>query len=122
MIGVEFRRRRSGFGAEFGVAPLPPEFAPWLQCAAAVLIVGGISIWSGLDQMVAALVTDGGKNIELIGGIIFHVGPTLLFPVWGGALAVAALGYYYRRRGPCGNAGCWRIKCVDEVHRDVESS
>jgi len=29
------------------------------------------------------------------------VGPTLLFPVWGVALAVAALGYYFRRRGLC---------------------
>jgi hypothetical protein len=29
------------------------------------------------------------------------VGPTLLFPVWGAALALAALGYYFRRRGPC---------------------
>jgi hypothetical protein len=29
------------------------------------------------------------------------VGPTLLFPVWAVSLAVATLGYYYRRRGPC---------------------
>jgi hypothetical protein len=37
----------------------------------------------------------------LIGAILFQLGPTLLFPVWGAALAVATLGYYYRRRGPC---------------------
>ena len=66
-----------------------------------LVMVGGIAIWSGLGRMVDNLVADGGKNIELIGGILFHVGPTLLFPVWGLALAVATLGYYYRRRGPC---------------------
>ena len=66
-----------------------------------LVMVGGIGIWSGLDQMTDAMVADGGENISLIGGIIFHVGPTLLFPVWGLALAVATLGYYYRRRGPC---------------------
>ncbi len=66
-----------------------------------LLIVGGIGIWSGLDQMAANLVAGGGEDVGLIDGIIFHVGPTLLFPVWGVALAVATLGYYYRRRGPC---------------------
>ena len=29
------------------------------------------------------------------------VGPTLLWPVWGAALGVATLAYYYRRRGRC---------------------
>ena len=66
-----------------------------------LLIVGGIGIWSGLPQMVANLVNAGTEGIGLIGEIIFQVGPTLLFPVWGVALAVATLGYYYRRRGPC---------------------
>jgi len=66
-----------------------------------LLLVGGIGIWSGLGQMVAALAASGAEGIELIGGIIFQVGPTLLFPVWGVVLAVATLGYYYRRRGPC---------------------
>jgi hypothetical protein len=70
-----------------------------------LLFVGGIAIWSGLTQMVANLASDGGKNIGIIGGIVFHVGPTLLFPVWGVALAVATLGYYYRRRGPCSVCG-----------------
>jgi hypothetical protein len=66
-----------------------------------LLIVGGIAIWSGLAGMVAALAAGGAEGIGLIGEIIFQVGPTLLFPVWGVALAVATLGYYYRRRGPC---------------------
>jgi hypothetical protein len=66
-----------------------------------LLIVGGIGIWSGLDQMVASMAAGGAQDSEIIGAITFMVGPTLLFPVWGAALAVAALGYYYRRRGPC---------------------
>jgi hypothetical protein len=72
---------------------------------AVLLIVGGIVIWSGLGQMVAALVAGGAEDVEIIGAIIFVVGPTLLFPVWGVALAVATLGYYYRRRGPCNVCG-----------------
>jgi len=70
-----------------------------------LLMVGGIVIWSGLAQMVAALVAGRAEDIELIGEIIFQVGPTMLFPVWGVALAVATLGYYYRRRGPCSVCG-----------------
>jgi hypothetical protein len=70
-----------------------------------LLIVGGIGIWSGLDRMVAALAAAGAKGTGLAGETIFQVGPTLLFPVWGAALAVAALGYYYRRRGPCSMCG-----------------
>jgi hypothetical protein len=70
-----------------------------------LLIVGGIGIWSGLAQMVANLVTSGAENMEIIGAVIVQVGPTLLFPVWGVALAVATLGYYFRRRGPCGVCG-----------------
>ena len=31
--------------------------------------------------------------------------PEFLFPVWGGALAVATLAYYLRRRGGCGDCG-----------------
>jgi len=70
-----------------------------------LLMVGGIAIWAGLDQMVANLMAAGAEGIGLIGEIIFQVGPTLLFPVWGVALAVATLGYYYRRRGPCSVCG-----------------
>jgi hypothetical protein len=66
-----------------------------------LLVVGGIVIWAGLAGMAANLAAAGAQGMELIMGIIFQVGPTLLFPVWGVALAVATLGYYYRRRGPC---------------------
>ena len=45
------------------------------------------------------------EALEIIGAVIFELGPTLLFPVWGVALAVATLGYYYRRRGPCSVCG-----------------
>ncbi len=66
-----------------------------------LLIVGGIGIWSGLDQMVANMTATGLEGTGIIGAIIFQLGPTLLFTVWGVALAVATLGYYYRRRSVC---------------------
>ena len=59
-----------------------------------LLMVGGITLWSGYAQMVDKAVASGQDM-----GIV--VGPTLLFPVWAVSLAVATLGYYYRRRGPC---------------------
>ncbi len=70
-----------------------------------LLVVGGIVIWSGLGRMVAALTSTGAGGMGLIEGILFQVGPTLLFPVWGAGLAVATLGYAYRRRGPCAICG-----------------
>jgi hypothetical protein len=73
--------------------------------ASVLLIVGGIGIWSNLAQMVANAVAAGAEGFGLIGEMIFQVGPTLLFPVTGVALAVATLGYYYRRRGPCSVCG-----------------
>jgi hypothetical protein len=74
--------------------------------ASVLLIVGGIGVWSDLPQMVAMLSTSAGESIGSVGEvIIFQLGPTLLFPVWGVALAVATLGYYYRRRGPCSVCG-----------------
>jgi hypothetical protein len=66
-----------------------------------LLVVGGIVIWSGLAQMAANVAAGGAKGIGIFWEIFFQVGPTLLFPIWGVALAVATLGYYYRRRGPC---------------------
>jgi hypothetical protein len=70
-----------------------------------LLIEGGVGIWSGLGQMVANAAAAGAEGIELIAEITFQIGPTLLFPIWGVALAVATLGYYYRRRGQCGACG-----------------
>lgn len=63
-----------------------------------LLIVGGITILSGYGQMSAAAAASG-QDVWVV------VGPTLLFPVWGLALAAATLGYYYRRRGACGVCG-----------------
>lgn len=93
MIGLAGRR------VPVTLAIVPASFV------SVMLIVGGVVIWSGLDRMVAASAAAGAKDIELIGEVVFQLGPTLLFPVWGVALAVAALGYYYRRRGPCGICG-----------------
>jgi hypothetical protein len=93
MIGLAGRR------VPIALAVVPASLASVL------LIVGGIGIWSDLAQMTANLVSRGAEELEIIGAIIFEVGPTLLFPVWGIALAVATLGYYYRRRGPCGVCG-----------------
>jgi hypothetical protein len=93
MIGLAGRR------VPIALAVVPASLASVL------VFVGGIGIWSGLDQMVANLAAAGSEGIGIIGAIIFQVGPTLLFPVWGVALALATLGYYYRRRGPCGVCG-----------------
>lgn len=70
-----------------------------------LLVVGGIGIWTDLGQMVTGLGAGGAEGTDLMWEIIFQVGATLLFPVWGTALAVATLGYYYRRRGRCGVCG-----------------
>jgi len=93
MIGLAGRRVPSA------LAVVPASLASVL------VIIGGIGIWSGLGQMVANLAASGADGGEIIGAIIFQLGPTLLFPVWGVALAVATLGYYFRRRGPCSVCG-----------------
>jgi hypothetical protein len=59
-----------------------------------LFIVAGITLWSGYKQMVEAAAASG-LDFWIIAG------PVAVFPVWGVALAVATLGYYYRRRGPC---------------------
>lgn len=59
-----------------------------------LLVVGGVSIWAGYAQLADGAAATGQS-------LLIVVGPTLLFPVWGVALAAAATGYYYRRRGPC---------------------
>jgi len=70
-----------------------------------LLIVGGLGIWSSLSQMAGALAATGVEGFRLVVEVFFQLGSTLLFPVWGIALAVAALGYYFRRRGPCSECG-----------------
>jgi hypothetical protein len=89
MVGLAGRR-----------VPIALAVAPALLVSV-LLVVGGVGIWSGLGQMAANLEAGGAGGMTIFGEIFFQVGPTLLFPVWGVALAVAALGYYYRRRGPC---------------------
>ncbi len=59
-----------------------------------LLIVGGVAILFGYIQIAGEAVATGDN-------MVIMVGPTFLFPLWGAALAVATLGYYYRRRGPC---------------------
>ena len=89
----------AGRRVPIGLAVVPASLVSVL------LIVGGIGIWSALAKMVSALEAGGAEGMGIIRAIIFQVGPTLLFPVWGVALAVATLGYYYRRRGPCSVCG-----------------
>jgi hypothetical protein len=63
-----------------------------------LLMVSGPAMWSGYAGM-----ADSAAATGLDIGIV--VGPVLLFPVWAVALAVASLGYYYRRRGSCSVCG-----------------
>ena len=89
MIGLRGRR-----------VPLALALVP-SALASVVFFVGGVGIWSDLGQMAANLASSGMEGAALFWGLFFQIGPTLLFPLWGVALAVAALGYYYRRRGAC---------------------
>jgi len=82
MIGLAGRR------VPITLAIVPASFVSVL------LIVGGISIWSKYAQLANAAAASG-EDMMIV------VGPTLLFPVWGVALAIATLGYFYRRRGQC---------------------
>ncbi len=66
-----------------------------------VVLGGGIVSWSGIPQVLANAQSIGMGPTEVRGAILIQLGPTLLFPLWGVALAVATLGYYFRRRGPC---------------------
>jgi hypothetical protein len=75
-----------------------------------LFMVGGIATWSGLSQMSMAS--------KIVGeSIVVFVGPLLLFPIWSVALVVATLGYYYRRRGPCGvcGRGASRVSTIREL-------
>jgi hypothetical protein len=63
-----------------------------------LFVVGGIATWSGWALMASAAAATG-QDVWIV------VGPLALFPVWGTALAVATLGYHYRRRGSCSICG-----------------
>jgi hypothetical protein len=86
MIGLTGRR------VPIALAVIPASIVSVL------LVVGGISIMSGYEQMVQGSAATG-ENIWIVAG------PTFLFPLWGVALAVATLGYYFRRRGSCNVCG-----------------
>lgn len=88
MIGLAGRR------VPIGLAVVPASIVSVL------LVEGSIAMWSGFAQLVGKSVTGEVEAIDIIG-----LAPTMLFVVWGVALAVAALGYYYRRRGPCEMCG-----------------
>ncbi len=70
-----------------------------------VVFVGGVAIWAGTGQMAANLASIEPAGTDLTGALLFQLGPTLLFPLWGIALGVGTLGYYFRRRGPCSVCG-----------------
>jgi hypothetical protein len=89
----------AGRGVPIALAVIPAAIA------AVLLGVGGIGIWAGLDTMIANAQAAGANGGILWYELFFQVGPTLLFPLWGLALAVATLGYYYRRRGACRACG-----------------
>jgi hypothetical protein len=88
MIGLAGRR------VPIGLAVVPASLVSVL------LVVGSIAMWSGFAQLVGRSLTGETEAIDIIG-----LAPTMLFVVWGVALAVATVGYYYRRRGPCGMCG-----------------
>ena len=84
-------------------------FPPWFP------VIGGRAVPIGLAtvpaSIVAALATSGGIGmysqamadgaLELTADSWGAIGPTLLWPLWGVALAAATLAYYLRRRGAC---------------------
>jgi hypothetical protein len=82
MIGLAGRR------VPIALAVIPASIVSVL------FMVGGITMWSTLGATAQGAAATG-QSLWVV------VGPTLLFPVWGMALAAATLAYYLRRRGPC---------------------
>ena len=84
-----------------------------------VPVIGGGAVPIGLAtvpaSIVAALATSGGigmysqaaadGGLELTADSWGAIGPALLWPLWGIALAAATLAYYLRRRGACAVCG-----------------
>ncbi|MDT0302558.1 hypothetical protein [Streptomonospora wellingtoniae] len=81
---------------------VPVALAVLPACAVAVLVfVGGIAMVSGYAAMAGGFADSSGQfGAEVLVGLL-----AALFPVWGVALAVAALGYHLRRRGSCADCG-----------------
>ncbi|GAB3458849.1 hypothetical protein GCM10027570_42860 [Streptomonospora sediminis] len=69
--------------------------------AAVLTMVGGIAMVSGYAEQVGTAATGGDTAAT---GVLVGVSGAL-FPLWGAALGVAALGYYLRRRGACADCG-----------------
>ncbi|MGE5224212.1 MAG: hypothetical protein ACM3PY_17380 [Omnitrophica WOR_2 bacterium] len=88
---------RWSFGLAGRRVPIALAIVP-ASIMSVLFMVAGIAMWSGYDQMAAGAAATA-QNIWIIAG------PVLLFPIWAVALAVATLGYYYRRRGPCERCG-----------------
>lgn len=89
--GEVFPRWIPGLGGR----PVPIALAVVPAALMSVLFsVGGLAIAANYTWMASAAAATG-QNMEIV------VGPVALFLLWGLALAVATLGYYYRRRGPC---------------------
>jgi hypothetical protein len=82
MIGLAGRR-----------VPIPLAVVP-ASIMSVLFMVCGIAVGSQFAQMSEAATTIG-EDAWIVAG------PILLFPLWAVSLAVATLGYYYRRRGPC---------------------
>ncbi|MGE5464124.1 MAG: hypothetical protein ACM3PS_12255 [Syntrophothermus sp.] len=94
MIGLAGRR------VPIALAVIPASIVSVL------LMVGGITIWSSYSQMSDAAAASG-QDIRIV------VGPAALFLIWGAALAVGTMGYYFRRRGPCSVCGLGRQPVED---------
>ncbi len=89
MIGLTGRR-----------VPLSLAIIP-ASLVSVLLMVGGLAIWLRLPKMALNLAATGIEGLAIVWEIFIVIGPTLLFPLWGAALTVATLCYYYRRRNPC---------------------
>jgi hypothetical protein len=81
--------------------------APWVAIVPAG--VGAVTVTIAGLMFVRTTLFGGfslGPQFDLsVGGDWAAIAPELLWPIWGVALAVAAAGYYYRRRNVCRRCG-----------------
>jgi hypothetical protein len=73
-----------------GLAVVPASFV------SVIVVSGGLDLIRGAFSVSVLGLTDGNWAA---------VGPALLWPLWGAALAAATLAYYLRRRGACTTCG-----------------